>query len=84
MCDISAGSGHNALTRDPDYTYRFLREFHERIVYGTDIRQPSDRHGRFIGTSAFLDEALRAGVIDRTQYENIVRGNALRLLEGKR
>ena len=83
MCDISAGSGHNALTRDPDYTYRFLREFHERIVYGTDIRQPSDRHGRFIGTGAFLDEAYAAGVIGRTQYENIARNNALRLLEGR-
>ena len=83
MCDISAGSGHNALTRDPDYTYRFFREFHERIVYGTDIRQPSDRHARFAGTSAFLDGAYAAGVIGRTQYENIARNNALRLLEGR-
>lgn len=80
MCDISAGSGYNALTRDPDYTYRFFREFHERIFYATDIRQPSDRTGKFVKLSHFIDEANAMGVIDHTQYYNISRGNALRLL----
>ena len=82
-CDLSAGSGYNALSRDLDYTYKFFREFHERLVYATDIRQPSDRDGKLIKTGALIDEAFKNGVIDETQYANIVRQNALRLLSGE-
>ncbi|MBP1988425.1 amidohydrolase family protein [Paenibacillus eucommiae] len=35
-CDISAGSGHNALNRDHDYTREFIEEFQDRIVYARD------------------------------------------------
>ena len=35
-CDISAGSGHTALSRDPDYTRAFLTRFHDRVLYGRD------------------------------------------------
>lgn len=35
--DISAGSGHNALTRDPEFGYAFLEEFQDRLFFGTDI-----------------------------------------------
>jgi predicted TIM-barrel fold metal-dependent hydrolase len=35
-CDISAGSGHNALSRDLDFTREFLLEFQDRILYGRD------------------------------------------------
>ena len=34
--DISAGSGWNAMTRDPDYARGFLDEFRDQIVFGTD------------------------------------------------
>lgn len=35
-CDISAGSGCNALTRDPDFAKEFLIEFQDRVLYGRD------------------------------------------------
>ncbi|MFA5866320.1 MAG: amidohydrolase family protein [Phycisphaerae bacterium] len=35
--DLSAGSGHNALARDPDYGIQFLNEFQDRLLFGTDI-----------------------------------------------
>lgn len=35
--DLSAGSGFNALTRDPEFGYRFLEEFQDRLCFGTDI-----------------------------------------------
>ena len=35
--DLSAGSGYNALTRDPEYAAKFLNEFQDRLLYGTDI-----------------------------------------------
>ncbi len=34
--DISGGSGFYALTRDPQFAKRFLVEFSDKILYGTD------------------------------------------------
>lgn len=35
--DISAGSGYNALTRDPEYGFAFLDEFQDKLLFGTDL-----------------------------------------------
>ena len=35
--DLSAGSGFNAISRDPEFGYRFMEEFQDRLYYGTDI-----------------------------------------------
>jgi predicted TIM-barrel fold metal-dependent hydrolase len=35
--DLSAGSGFNAISRDPDFGYQFLEEFQDRLFFGTDI-----------------------------------------------
>src|SRR5262249_58085720 len=37
FADISAGSGHNALTRDPAYGVSFIHEFQDRLLFGTDV-----------------------------------------------
>lgn len=39
-CDISAGSGANALSRDPEFARSFVLEFQDRIMLGRDS------HGR--------------------------------------
>ncbi|MBQ7393856.1 MAG: amidohydrolase family protein [Lentisphaeria bacterium] len=36
MCDISAGSGCRALSRDPGFAKKFLLEFQDRICYARD------------------------------------------------
>ncbi len=36
-CDLSAGSGANALMRDPEFAAKFIEEFSDRILYGCDI-----------------------------------------------
>ena len=36
MCDISAGSGCRALSRDPGFAKKFLLEFQDRISYARD------------------------------------------------
>jgi len=38
--DLSAGSGHNALTRDPDFTYGFVRRHWKKLLWGTDYLAP--------------------------------------------
>jgi uncharacterized protein len=39
--DLSAKSGFNALNRDPEYGYRFMEEFQDRLLFGTDISSPA-------------------------------------------
>lgn len=35
--DLSANSGYNAVSRDPEFTACFLEEFQDRLYFGTDI-----------------------------------------------
>jgi len=74
--DMSAGSGGNAFMRDPDYAYRFIEEFADRLMFGTDICAPHN----FFPLSGWLDESLMNGCISQENYIKICRGNAERLL----
>ncbi|MGQ3410753.1 amidohydrolase family protein [Natrinema sp. LN54] len=38
--DLSAGSGWNALTRDPAYAQAFLETHYERLIWGSDYLAP--------------------------------------------
>lgn len=77
--DISAGSGFNAIIRDPKFGYEFLEEFNDRLLFGTDICTPENEKSAFFGFSFWLDEACEKGKISQKAYENISRNNALRL-----
>ncbi|MGI6335855.1 MAG: amidohydrolase family protein [Eubacteriales bacterium] len=79
--DLSAGSGCNAIMRDPDFGYTFLEEFQDRLYYGTDICDPRNITNPMLRLSGFLDDAMRTGKISYAAYEKISRGNALNLLE---
>jgi len=80
--DLSAGSGLNAMTRDPDFSYEFLEEFQDRLFYGTDICQPKNRKSPiFFGLRDFLASARDTRRISREAYEKITHLNAERLLE---
>ncbi len=75
-CDISAGSGNNALTRDPEFGFRFLEQFQNRILFGTDICGP----GQEVPQVNTLNAALASGLLSRTAYEKICFRNAVELL----
>jgi predicted TIM-barrel fold metal-dependent hydrolase len=36
FADLSAGSGNNALTRDPDFTRDFLQRHQDKLIFGSD------------------------------------------------
>jgi len=76
--DMSARSGLNALRRDWKYGIRFLDEFQDRILFGTDICF-ADAEGD-IPTLAYLRELLSAAEIDPGVFDKITGGNALRIL----
>lgn len=75
--DTSAGSGHNALTRDPSFGIEFLDEFQDRILFGTDSCARSDVNG-MNRNAAFLkdlrvNKKLSAAALDKIEYRNALR-----------
>ena len=74
--DLSAGSGYNAISRDPQFGYRFLAEYQDRLLFGTDICAPSNdtpliRH---------LRGALEGGLMPDEVFQKVTWRNAAALL----
>ncbi len=80
-CDLSAGSGSNAIMRDPEFGYKFLEEFSDRIFFGTDICSPLNITHPMLKLSGYLDEAVQNGCISYDTYAKVSRENALELLK---
>ena len=78
-CDLSAGSGSNALTRDREHAARFIEEFADRIFYGCDICAKVNTFP--IDFDAFLTSMRETGEMSDANYRKIVRENAVRLLD---
>jgi predicted TIM-barrel fold metal-dependent hydrolase len=75
--DLSAGSGLNAVTRDPEFGWRFLDEFQDRLLFGTDMCVVSDLFAKIVGAyHGFLAE----GRISKRVYDKITHDNAAQLL----
>ena len=77
-CDLSAGSGANALMRDPEYAQKFIEEFSDRLLYGCDICQGFNTHPFVF--DEFLNGMRESGGISEENYYKLVRGNAIKLL----
>ncbi|MEA4824260.1 MAG: amidohydrolase family protein [Clostridiaceae bacterium] len=65
-CDMSAGSGCNALSRDPSFGRQFLIDWQDRILYARDFFE--NRHQEFIA-SLRLDRE----VLDKIYYKNALK-----------
>ena len=74
--DLSAGSGCNALKRDPEYAVRFLNEFQDRLMFGTDICAPETP----TPLVDFLLDLRQRGAISEAVFQKVARENAVRLL----
>ncbi len=75
--DLSAGSGHNAVSRDPAWGYSFLEEFQDRLLMGLDVCWASHNTWPLID---FLRDARDRGAISSTVFDKVMGGNAARLL----
>ena len=78
-CDLSAGSGGNAMMRDLEYAAKFIEEFSDRILFGMDVCATTNKHQYEF--DAFLTKMLNDGMISAENYEKIIRGNAVKLLK---
>lgn len=77
-CDLSAGSGSNAMMRDPEYAARFMEEFSDRILYGTDVCTTTQTFQYTFDD--FLTKMVSDGMLSQENYEKIIRRNAAKLL----
>jgi hypothetical protein len=73
--DLSDDSPRNALARDPDYGPKFLTEFQDRLLFGTDLCYPDMR----IDIIALLLDWRDTGKITEAVFQKVARENAVRL-----
>ena len=78
LADLSAGSGENAIMRDPEFGYKFLEEFQDKLFFGVDYCTIKN----YRELSHFLDEGVENGRISQKAYNKICRENLLALVEG--
>ncbi|MBQ8685603.1 MAG: amidohydrolase family protein [Clostridia bacterium] len=62
-CDISAGSGRNALTRDPEFAVKFLTKYADRILFARDSFGAKHKE-------VLLSYNLPQDVLDKIFYKN--------------
>jgi predicted TIM-barrel fold metal-dependent hydrolase len=65
-CDMSAGSGCNAFSRDPEFAREFLIKWQDRILYGRDYFD--DVHRKFLDSINLPKE-----VEDKIYYKNALK-----------
>ncbi len=75
--DLSAGSGLNAISRDPEFGYAFMEEFQDRLYFGTDIAN-DPQEPRIV---PYFAQLKSEATIPAEVYEKIAWRNAARLLD---
>jgi hypothetical protein len=75
--DISAGSGFNALSRDPEFGFKFLDEFQDRLLFGTDLCHV----GQVDPIAPYLRKSLADGKISQEVFDKIADKNAIKLFD---
>ncbi|MBI2192371.1 MAG: amidohydrolase family protein [Planctomycetes bacterium] len=66
--DLSAGSGYNAITRDPEFGYEFLLRWQDRLMFATDYLM--------VGQKTPIIEHIRTVGLPRSAFQKITRRNA--------
>jgi len=74
--DLSDASPWNALARDPDYGPKFLTEFQDRMLFGTDLCFPTMP----IDIIGLLIDWRDTGKISVEVFNKVARENAIKLL----
>lgn len=76
--DIAATSGLNVLRRDPEHAARFVEEFADKLIFGTDFPCMSER-GQFGPNRAHLDFLLSLG-LPQASLRKVLAENAAKLV----
>jgi len=75
--DLSAGSGHNAVTRDPAFGLEFVDEFQDKLLFGTDSCRRSDVESTYPNILFIKDlrehQRLPEAALEKIEWHNAVR-----------
>ncbi len=74
--DLSAGSGCNAVKRDPAVGRKFLKKFNKQLFFGTDRFFKTKETPEIVGV---LKNAKREKALTSAEYENIMHRNYTRV-----
>ena len=74
--DLSAHSGFNALARNSEYAVKFLDEFQDRLLFGTDICSADAD----LPLSGFLFNLVHQGKLSQEVFNKVAKDNAVQLL----
>lgn len=74
--DLSAYSGFNAISRDPEFGYWFLNKFQDKLLFGTDLCHVNQD----APIVEYLKEAVDKGKISEITYKKITEENAKKIL----
>jgi predicted TIM-barrel fold metal-dependent hydrolase len=77
--DLSAGSGLNALTRDPEHTRGFFERHQDKLLFGSDC--PDSEGAGLKCTGAGILKAVRDLAPSKAIERKILYGNAKKLLK---
>ena len=75
--DLSAGSGHNAISRDAEAGIRFMEEFQEKLFFGTDICHVTQE----VPIVPYFEALREQGRLSDGAYRNITNDNFFRLFD---
>jgi predicted TIM-barrel fold metal-dependent hydrolase len=73
--DLSDFTPYNALSRDPDYGPKFVAEFQDRLLYGTDLCGV----GMPLPMIDLLKDWRETGKITEEVFQKVARENAIKL-----
>ena len=74
--DLSANSAGNAIIRDPEFGVKFLTEFQDKLMFGTDMCNDS----MYFPLADFIETAVKDGRLTQDAAEKIFYRNAIRIL----
>ena len=77
--DLSANSGANAIMRDKDYGISFIKEFSDRLFFGTDTYNKDQE----FPLDAYLEKLGQEGLIEKEELEKIYYKNFERVFKIK-
>jgi len=75
--DLSDNTPYNALSRDPDYGPKFVNEFQDRLLYGTDLCGPQME----LPMIGLLTGWRDSGKISEEVFNKVARENAIKLFD---
>lgn len=75
--DLSAGSGFNAVSRDPEFGYAFMEESQDRLYWGTDIANDPQE----LPIVSYFQNLKSKKLVSEGALEKITWRNASRLLD---